>query len=139
MSEEIFRQKSLDKIKSPDDLDEYIRVSNPGIWLLLISIIILLIGACVWGFFGHIDSTVDTYVYVTDKVASCRIPAEDLTSVKVGMRVNTNDFSATITSVSSEDNQDCICTLSPDKDVVDGIYEGKIVIDSTRPLSFILN
>ena len=49
MSEEIFRKKSLDKVKSPENLDDYIQVSNPGVWLLLVSVIILLAGACVWG------------------------------------------------------------------------------------------
>ena len=28
-----FRQESLDRAKSPEQLDDYIRVSNPGVWV----------------------------------------------------------------------------------------------------------
>ena len=73
MNEEIFRKKSLDKVKSPESLDDYIRVANPGVWLLLISIIVLLAGACIWGFFGHIDSTVPAAVHVENGKQSARL------------------------------------------------------------------
>lgn len=139
MSEEIFRQKSLDKLKSPDNLDEYIKVSNPGIWLLISAVIILLVGACVWGIFGRLESTSDTYIYVTDGSATCSVVTEDILALKEGMLVRAEDFNATITSVSSENNQNCICTLSLDANVPSGVYEGQIVLESIQPLSFILN
>ena len=47
MSEEIFRKKNLDKIKSPENLNDYLRVSNPGVWMLLAAVIVLLIGAVI--------------------------------------------------------------------------------------------
>lgn len=139
MGEEIFRQKSLDKLKSPDNLDEYIKVSNPGIWLLISAVIILLVGACVWGIFGRIESTMTAHIYVTDVGATCSVPAEDVLSLKEGMLVRTDDFTATIAKVSSGSNQECICTLSLDTNVPSGVYEGQIVLESIKPLSFILN
>ena len=69
MNEEIFKKKSLDKVKSPESIDDYIRVSNPGVWLLLISVIVLLIGAVVWGIFGRIDSTVSASVRIENGTA----------------------------------------------------------------------
>ena len=33
----IFRQKALDRINSPEQLTDYLRVTNPGIWLVLIA------------------------------------------------------------------------------------------------------
>ena len=73
MSEEIFRKKSLDKVKSPENLDDYIRVSSPGVWLLLISIVVLLIGVCVWSISGRIDSTVPVTVQVKNGTAVCYV------------------------------------------------------------------
>ena len=35
MSDQIFRKKSLDRISSPEQLNDYIRVANPGIWMIL--------------------------------------------------------------------------------------------------------
>ena len=56
MSDQIFRKKSLDRISSPEQLNDYIRMANPGIWMILAAVIILLAGVCVWGIFGHLDT-----------------------------------------------------------------------------------
>ena len=60
MNESLFRKKSIKKISSPEQLDDYIRVSNPGVWMLLSCVIILLIGMCVWGIFGKLETSVST-------------------------------------------------------------------------------
>ena len=39
MSDQIFRKKSLDRISSPEQLNDYIRVANPGIWMILAAVI----------------------------------------------------------------------------------------------------
>lgn len=49
MNEKLFRKKSIDKMKEPDELNDYIRISEPGIWVLLTAIFILLIAVCIWG------------------------------------------------------------------------------------------
>lgn len=49
MKEKLFRKKSIDKMKAPDELNDYIRITEPGIWLLLIAILILLVAGCIWG------------------------------------------------------------------------------------------
>lgn len=47
MNNQIFRQKSLDRVSSPEQLNDYVRVSNPGVWTILLAVIVLLIGICV--------------------------------------------------------------------------------------------
>lgn len=141
MQEDLFRKKSLDKVKSPDTLDEYIRVSNPGVWLLLVSLIVLLVGVCVWGIFGHIDSTVSSAVYVKNGEAVCYIAEEDIASVSVGSTVKFDDAKATITEIGEKGELGYLCKLSMTADsfAADGFYEGETVIKSYNPLSFILN
>ena len=114
MSEEIFRQKSLDKVKSPESLDDYIQVSNPGVWLLLISIIILLAGACVWGAFGHVDSTVPTTVLAESGTADCFVADEDISSVHEGLTVKFDGFEAVIAEIGKKEEAGYSCTLQPD-------------------------
>ena len=41
-----FRQESLDRAKSPEQLDDYIRVSNPGVWMVLGAVRFLLFDGC---------------------------------------------------------------------------------------------
>ena len=84
-NEEIFRKKSLDKIKSPENIDDYIRVSNPAVWLILISVIVLLAGAGFWGVFGRIDSTVPVTVNVENGNAVCYVEKEN---IKISVLVN---------------------------------------------------
>lgn len=139
MREEIFRKKSLDKVKSPENLDDYIHVSNPGVWLMLISIIILLAGACVWGIFGHIDSTAPTTVQVEDRIVTCFVADKDVSSVQAGMTVRFDGFEAVITEIGKKDESGYICTLQSNQTIPDGFYEGEIVIKSVKPLSFVLN
>lgn len=44
------------KVKSPEQLDNYIHVTSPGSWLVLSSIIILLAGFTFWIFTGEIET-----------------------------------------------------------------------------------
>ena len=51
MNDKIFRKKSVDKMSSPEQLNDYVKVTNPGVWMALAAIAVLLIGICVWGRF----------------------------------------------------------------------------------------
>ncbi len=50
-----FRQKSLNKVSSPEKLDDYIRVTTPSVWIVLIAIVLLLVGGILWGIFGEVE------------------------------------------------------------------------------------
>ena len=43
MEEQIFRKKSLDRLSSPEQLNDYLHVTSPGIWIVLGAVIFLLI------------------------------------------------------------------------------------------------
>ena len=139
MKEEIFRKKSLEQVKSPDSLDDYIRVANPGVWLLLATVIVLLIGVCAWGFFGRMESTVPATVTVKDGVAGCLVKEENITSVREGMTVRFADREAILQNIGEREEAGYPCSLNEVKDLADGFYEGKIVVEVRRPLSFIIN
>ena len=53
----IFRQKSLDRVSSPEQLNDYIRVTTPSVWLVLAAIILLLVGMLAWSVFGTVQAT----------------------------------------------------------------------------------
>ena len=33
MENKLFRQKSIDRVSSPEQLQDYMRVTNPGVWM----------------------------------------------------------------------------------------------------------
>ncbi|MGN1370464.1 MAG: hypothetical protein ACI4WX_16450 [Aristaeellaceae bacterium] len=57
MSESIFRQKSLDRISSPEEIDNYMRVTRPSLWLALGVIILLLAALILWSVTARIEAT----------------------------------------------------------------------------------
>ena len=42
MNSQLFRKSSIDRVSSPEQLNSYIRVSNPGVWLVLAAVVLLL-------------------------------------------------------------------------------------------------
>lgn len=50
----IFDTESEDQVKSPEKLDEYIRVSTPRIWIFTFALCLLTAGFLFWGFYGKI-------------------------------------------------------------------------------------
>lgn len=55
MKNSIFRKKSMDRVSSPEQLNDYIRVTSPGVWLFLIALLLLLAGFIIWTAFGRLD------------------------------------------------------------------------------------
>ena len=52
----IFRQKSIDRVSSPEQLNDYIRVTTPSVWLVLAAIILLLVGMLAWSVLGTVEA-----------------------------------------------------------------------------------
>lgn len=138
MNEEIYREKSLEKVKSPENLEDYIRVSNPSVWILIISIIVLLVGACVWGAVGHVDSTLDVNVRVEGGILTAYVDDAKVKDIRQGMIVKISDFETSISKI-ERDGQTYVCTLQTDKTLPEGFYDGKLVMERVRPLSFVFN
>ncbi|MDD2596021.1 MAG: hypothetical protein PHD11_09465 [Bacteroidales bacterium] len=53
--ENLFRKKSLESLNSPDNLDEYLKVTNVPGWLILIACMLVLAGLIIWSFNVQID------------------------------------------------------------------------------------
>lgn len=58
MKESIFRKKSLDRISSPEEIDDYMKVTSPSMWIVLAVIVLLLLAVLFWSITGRIESTV---------------------------------------------------------------------------------
>ncbi len=51
----IFREKSLERVSSPEALNDYIRVTTPSVWIVLAATVLLLVGMLVWSIFGTVE------------------------------------------------------------------------------------
>lgn len=131
MEKGLFREKSLEKIQSPESLNDYIRVSNPGVWLIVAAAIVLLVGACIWGIFGHVETTVSTQAIVTDGIAVCEVERVDPNAVKV-MIGNTE-----CPVINVELHDDGNCTVFAQTELPDNTYDATVTVESIKPFSLI--
>ena len=76
----LFRAKNIERIESPESMNDYLQVTSPGVWLVLSTVIVFLIGVCIWGVFGHIDSTAKAAVVSTEGETLCLVPEDALKS-----------------------------------------------------------
>ena len=94
MKDSVFRKKSLDRISSPEQLNDYIKVSNPSVWVVLIALIIMIGAFVVWSFSGNITSKVNgTGVFESIEGSNspssvvCYINANYMNKLERGMQV----------------------------------------------------
>ena len=52
---QIFRDKSIKRVDQPEDLSDYIRVTTPSVWIVLIGIVLVLVAILGWMIFGTVD------------------------------------------------------------------------------------
>ena len=50
----------------PEQLEDYIGVTSPGMWIVMGAVALLLAGACVWGIFGRLDTVIKAPAVVKD-------------------------------------------------------------------------
>lgn len=139
MDKGIFRKKSVDKLQSPENLNDYLRVSNPGMWLLLAAIVILLVGTCIWGIFGEINSSAPAVAQVDGGQIICYVEDEYIPRVETGMKVLLEDREGTVSGIRLDDVIGYEITVTMEEPPKDGYYLAEIILDSEHPVSFVLN
>lgn len=157
MNNQLFRKKSLEKVSSPEQLNEYIKASSPGVWSVLAAIAILLLGVCVWGAFGRVDTVVPALAVCEDGNTHCYVARQDYNSISVGMTVRVNGQQRTIASIArlpeevSEqlsvyiEHTGClqgatwVYAVQLDEGIEEGAYAAEIVTESIAPASFLWN
>ena len=121
-------------MQSPDNLNAYIQVSNPGIWILMVSIAFLLLGLCIWGCFGQLRTQVQGQALCENGVVSCRLPDDNAAGVQPGMTAELGGETGTVAQVTGNE-----CTIEMEAPLADGVYTAVILVESIHPISFLLN
>lgn len=78
MKENLFRKTSLEKLSSPDELDQLITITNPRGWIALAGFIVILTTGILWSIVGEIPLTVsgEGMIIASNGVASVVHSAE---------------------------------------------------------------
>lgn len=137
MKEEIYRKKSLERLSAPEDLNDYIRVSGAGVWILLVAVAVLLIGGLTWAVLGTYEDTMDTRLYVDQGETVCYVTSGELSRVRTGMAVKTDSAEGVITAIGRRESRGVALSVDLTPVPEDGEYDGRIVIRQFRPISFL--
>lgn len=157
MNEQIFRKKSLERVASPEQLNEYIRVSTPGMWMVLAAIVVLLVGVCVWGVVGHLDTTLKTVAVGENGKMTLYVREDAIDTIEPGMEVSIGESEYCIKEISVKpviagDGYDeyalhvgeiqqgeWFYTVVLDGSYIEGIHHAEIIVDSVSPMFFVVN
>ena len=130
----VFREKTLERISSPDQLNDYLHVTNPGIWAVLTAVIILLAGVFVWSCTGPLETKSPASMVVKNHVAE--IVVKDDSVLEKGMVIKEDSQEYYIASV-SEDEYGRKTGIA-EVNLPDGKYDAEVVTETTRPVEFLL-
>ena len=156
MEKTVFRKESLEKVSSPEQLNDYIKVSNVSVWIIIGAALVLLAAGLVWSITANLQTTVLSTGAVKGGVMTCYL--SDTGEINVGDEVSfPNGSTGTVTSVSGEPKSAKeIAAGCSDYEVYrlelsdwsyevkisaagldDGVATAEIIIDSVKPISFI--
>lgn len=96
----IFNQRAADKLRSPDDLDKYVRVTNPSVWIILAACAALLVGLLAWGVFGSVTTSVSATGASVDGQVVCLLSGDDAARVHAGDPATVSGSSMTVSAIS---------------------------------------
>ncbi len=136
-SSDLFREKTLDRISSPDDLNDYLKVTSPRMWAVLIAVVVFLVGLLAWSSVGTLATKADATVVVTDGSAAIRLT--DAPGLQDGMKVTVQEPNGprefvveSVDDVNGEEVGHASVGLA------DGTYEAVVVTDETPAIDFLL-
>jgi len=153
----LYREKSMGRIASIGQLNDYVRVARPSTWLLLIAIILLIAGVIVWSVCGRMESSVPGVVTSENSELCCYVSESESAAVSVGMKAYTDAGSFTITGIDYSPIQidgsfnshtaatggwidgQWVRKLTLDGRLPAGSYGAHIVVESVAPITYLLN
>ena len=152
------KNEKTNRITSPEQVNDYIKTSNPAAWLMILSALFLLASIFVWAVFGTIDVTVKAGGVVTEDSIVCYLPESE--DVAVGDKVKAGDVCGEVVSVSEKpvskmkiiesldvDEYTLYCLdlsewnyiveISMPENASDGYVEVEITKETIKPISFL--
>jgi len=138
MDESIYRKKSLEKITSPESLSDYLHVTSPAVWLILVAVILLLAGMLIWSSVASIDSFVTGTAQVEDGSMHILLDDEQFASViQPGMLVKVGESECRILSIGTGPSGTPFATA--ETPLADGSYSARIILRQTQVLRLLFN
>ena len=76
LGSQMFRETALRKMSSDDDLDHYLKVTNPSAWITIGAITVLLVAAFIWGLTANLPISMNTTGVLKNGEIVCFLPLD---------------------------------------------------------------
>ena len=158
MSNTLFRQKSMDRISSPEELHDYMRVTSPRLWMILAAIVVLLTGFIVYASTANMENTVKIRVTIENYASepdetdpdgerytyvSGTFPLTMKDMIRTGMVVRIGQETGIISWIGNSAEEDVINVMFDMNrqylPLPSGECDAELVLESTTPISFLWN
>ncbi len=138
MEQSIYRKESLERVSSPEQLNDYLHVTSPAIWIVLAAVILLIGGLFVWSSVTAVESYAGGIAEVRGGVLTLTFDdAEKAANVEVGMDVKVGDLAAPVRSVGQAEDGACIAVA--EIALPDGVYEARVAYKHTQIIDLLFN
>ncbi len=132
--QQVFRKQTMERMSSPEQLSEYLTVSNPSMWVVLAGILILLVGLLAWSSVGVLETTEPASVLVEGNSANVVLLGSS--TLQSGMTLSVAEEKTVISAVDADEYGRRIGHA--ELQLPNGSYEGSVVTDRTHPIQFLL-
>ena len=138
MDNSIFRKKSLERISSPESLNDCLHVTSPAVWLILTAVILLLAGMLIWSSVASIDSFATGAARVENGSMYIEFDNEQIAdNVQPGMTVIAGETESRITSIGINDMGELFALVPTG--LPDGFYTVRVLFRQTQVLHLLFN
>ena len=143
MQSHLFRKQNVERISSPEQLQDYMRVTNPGIWMVLAAVIVLLAGLLAASALVKVETTVEAKGEIAQaggEVVMTLTP-EAGQAVREDMPVRLAGQDGRVAYVYESDGETIVkAELDKAAEALPaGTYDVEIVTETLSPISFLLN
>lgn len=153
----LFRKKAIDKINSPEQLNDYLRGTNISLWLILGAVIALLIGFFIWGIFGRLETQINVVAISWNGQIEAFVKEADRADISLGQKVYVDGTEHKVLSISEEvvtaevhfsndlihleglDARDMFYVLTLSGTLPEGTYDAAIIKEEYPPLSLLFD
>ena len=128
----------MDRISSPEQLNQYLRVTSPAVWVVLAAVILLLAGMLVWSSMTCIGSYVNGVGLVEDGKMTIDFQEDAAADrVEAGMTVNVGEVTFPISSVGRDEKGEIFALA--EAPLADGEYQVRVTYRQTQVLKLLFN
>lgn len=146
----VFRKEALARISSPEQMDDYMQVASPRLWMILSAIIALLIGFVIFASTATMENVMQVQADVTTDTMEdgtkyslivFDIPQgmDDVLKIGMPLRIGGQEGQIAVFYRSSEEDKAGGVLNDLSVLLLEGSYDVEVVTETTTPISFLLN